>query len=32
MAALFFYVKKLRKGEDHINLPSFEAGGPEQEN
>jgi hypothetical protein len=28
----FFYVKNLRKGEDHINLPPFEAGGPEREN
>jgi hypothetical protein len=28
----FFYVKNLRGGEDHINLPPFEAGGPEREN
>jgi hypothetical protein len=28
----FFYVKNLRKGEDHINLPPFEAGGPDREN
>jgi hypothetical protein len=28
----FFYVKNLREGEDHINLPPFEAGGPEREN
>jgi hypothetical protein len=28
----FFYVKNLKEGEDHINLPPFEAGGPEREN
>jgi hypothetical protein len=28
----FFYVKNLKEGEDHINLPPFEAGGPEQDN
>jgi hypothetical protein len=28
----FFYVKNLREDEDHINLPPFEAGGPEREN
>jgi hypothetical protein len=28
----FFYVKNLRVDEDHINLPPFEAGGPEWEN
>jgi hypothetical protein len=27
----FFYVKNLREGEDHINLPPFESGGPERE-
>jgi hypothetical protein len=27
----FFYMKNLREGEDHINLPPFEAGGPERE-
>jgi hypothetical protein len=25
-------VKNLKKGEDHINLPPFEAGGPERDN
>jgi hypothetical protein len=28
----FFYVKNLKKGEDHINLPPFAAGGPERDN
>jgi hypothetical protein len=28
----FFYVKNLKKGEDHINLPPFEVGGPERDN
>jgi hypothetical protein len=28
----FFYVKNLKEGEDHINLPPFEAGGPELDN
>jgi hypothetical protein len=25
----FFYMKNLKEGEDHINLPPFEAGGPD---
>jgi hypothetical protein len=28
----FFYMKNLKEGEDHINLPPFEAGGPERDN
>jgi hypothetical protein len=28
----FFYVKNRKEGEDHINLPPFDAGGPEREN
>jgi hypothetical protein len=28
----FFYVKNLKEGEDHINLPPFVAGGPERDN
>jgi hypothetical protein len=28
----FFYVRNLREGEDHINLPPFEVGRPEREN
>jgi hypothetical protein len=28
----FFYVKNLKEDEDHINLPPFEAGGPERDN
>jgi hypothetical protein len=28
----FFYVKNLKEGEHHINLPPFEAGGPERDN
>jgi hypothetical protein len=28
----FFYVKNLKGGEDHVNLPPFVAGGPEREN
>jgi hypothetical protein len=28
----FFYAKNLKEGEDHINLPPFEAGGPERDN
>jgi hypothetical protein len=27
----FFYVKNLKEGADHINLPPFEASGPEQD-
>jgi hypothetical protein len=27
----FFYVKNLKEGADHINLPPFEANGPEQD-
>jgi hypothetical protein len=28
----FFYVKNLKEGADHINLPPFEASGPERDN
>jgi hypothetical protein len=28
----FFYAKNLKECEDHINLPPFEAGGPERDN
>jgi hypothetical protein len=28
----FFYVKNLKEGADHINLPPFEAGGPKRDN
>jgi hypothetical protein len=28
----FLYAKNLKEGEDHINLPPFEAGGPERDN
>jgi hypothetical protein len=28
----FFYMRNLKEGEDHINLPPFEAGGPERDN
>jgi hypothetical protein len=28
----FFYVKNLKEGKDHINLPPFVAGGPERDN
>jgi hypothetical protein len=28
----FFYARNLKEGEDHINLPPFEAGGPERDN
>jgi hypothetical protein len=28
----FFYVKNLKEGEDHINLPPFAVGGPERAN
>jgi hypothetical protein len=28
----FFYMKNLKEGEDHINLPPFEAGGPKRDN
>jgi hypothetical protein len=27
----FFYVKNLKKGADHINLPLFDANGPERD-
>jgi hypothetical protein len=27
----FFYVKNLKKGTDHINLPPFDANGPERD-
>jgi hypothetical protein len=30
--AAFFYVKNLKEGVDHINLPPFEASGPERDN
>jgi hypothetical protein len=28
----FFYVKNLKEGEDHINLPPFQVGEPERDN
>jgi hypothetical protein len=28
----FFYMKNLKEGEDHINLPPFDAGGPKRDN